>query len=447
MKISVIWVLSLSFSVFIGCVTVALSLKEVPFTANFAAWLLFFLLIYLVVKYKIPFVYLLLFLFFGIMNTEIKVFDLLFVAVALIMFVIRKLPIDTLRQTVFIHVTLFSFLLISFLSVLSSVHISTGIVYYIHTLFVVSIFYFLVLFIRSEREFKGIMWGYTISAFISTVIVLGERAGILSGFNTLFQGIRAKGFFQDPNDFSPFLVLAILFLFNIYIDAPKKHWKSYIYLAMSVAMAAALLLSMSRAAVLNLGIAFVIYSFFSIRNKKKLKKITTFITVFSAGIFIIFIQLRNSIIEFLKLRFYAGGVIQSYDLDRFLYQREGILAGSTNLLGIGPGQFELIYNYATHNLFIRVIAENGWLAFLPFSLMLLYVLVNLIIKRKSTIWGIPVYMFLSVYIGLIVNSFFLDTLHWRFLWFYLGMTTILLVNTSREKSISGVNNVISIKPF
>jgi hypothetical protein len=396
--------------------------------------LLIFLFLFLFIRYKIPFLYFGLFSLFGIMNTAIKPFDLMLVMMFLLMLLITKRKLSHLTQLKVVHFSLFFFLLINFLSIMNSTDLKLGISSFIHRVFVIFIFYFVFLFVNEEKKFKGVLWGYVLSAIISALLIVGEFLGLFSGLNTLFQGIRANGLFLDPNDFSPYLILAILFLLYQFTTKSLTSFHAYGYLLSGLFLAGILLSSLSRAAILNLTITLFFFFIFYLYHRGSVKHFNLFLSTILISAGTIYILMKESIHNWLSLRFFAsdGGMMQSYDMDRFFYQLQGVKLGSTHLLGIGPGQFELLMNYATHNLYIRIIAENGWLALLFFLTMLVFIFIQLWKNRKETIWGIPIYLILSGYIGLLVNSYFLDTLHWRYLWFYLGLCSVLIVNLKKQ---------------
>ncbi|MBV7504122.1 O-antigen ligase family protein [Bacillus sp. sid0103] len=368
-----------------------------------------------------------LFCSFGFMNTSLKLFDLLFVIVALIFFILKKQKLKVIKELILINYALLLFIVVSLLSLLNSNEIQLGFSYFIHTLFMVIIFYFLALTIQTKKEFSSIIWGYVTTVLISTFAVIFQKSGLIGDIGTWFQGVRAQGFFIDPNDFSPFLILAIVILIEKAFSYHYFSFKFFTFCFLAGTVILTLLASMSRAALLNLTIVLLIYFFYSVFYKKKyVQTVMLLLPMLLLAIILIMVS-GDSIMTYLSIRFSGSAdLLQTYDIDRFYYQRQGILVGSTHLFGIGPGQFEYIFGYATHNLFVRIIAENGWIALLAFIAVLLYILILLVYYRKKEVWNIPVYLFLSVFIGMIINSFFLDTLHWRYLWFYLGLCTILL---------------------
>jgi len=65
---------------------------------------------------------------------------------------------------------------------------------------------------------------------------------------------------------------------------------------------------------------------------------------------------------------------QPYDQDRFGAQAKALLAALSDPLGKGPGSAEYLLEYATHNSYVRLAYETGWiglwlwLAFIGFTM-------------------------------------------------------------------------------
>jgi O-antigen ligase len=114
---------------------------------------------------------------------------------------------------------------------------------------------------------------------------------------------------------------------------------------------------------------------------------------------------------------------QTYDNDRFGAQERGIQLAETNPVGIGPGQFERRAPISAHSTYIRVLAEQGGLGFLAISAIAvgtLLMALNNVVQGRST-WGISSLGLLAVWCGILANSLFVDTLHWRHLWLVAGL--------------------------
>jgi len=110
--------------------------------------------------------------------------------------------------------------------------------------------------------------------------------------------------------------------------------------------------------------------------------------------------------------------VQSYDARRFDAQTAGLDLAVTHPVGIGPGQFEPVVQYATHNTYIRVFSEQGPIGLLVFGSLVLITLWlatrNMTLGRST--YGIGSAALLAAWCGLLVNSLFVDTLHWRHFW-------------------------------
>jgi O-antigen ligase len=110
--------------------------------------------------------------------------------------------------------------------------------------------------------------------------------------------------------------------------------------------------------------------------------------------------------------------LQAYDEQRFGAQLFGIEQSMRYPLGIGPGQFEVLSPLSAHSLYVRALAEQGLLGLLTLLALLLVTLslaVGNVVAGRDT-YGIGSAALLGAWCGLLANSFFVDTLHWRHLW-------------------------------
>jgi O-antigen ligase len=109
---------------------------------------------------------------------------------------------------------------------------------------------------------------------------------------------------------------------------------------------------------------------------------------------------------------------QAYDTSRFSAQRAGIRLAEDHPLGVGPGQFDVRESISAHSIYVRVLAEQGVLGFVVLAALLLGTLAlafdNAVAGRST--YGIGSAALLAAWCGLLSNSFFVDTLHWRHLW-------------------------------
>src|SRR5262249_2425455 len=110
--------------------------------------------------------------------------------------------------------------------------------------------------------------------------------------------------------------------------------------------------------------------------------------------------------------------LQRYDAERFSAQALGVREGERYPLGIGPGQFDVVSVVSAHSTYIRAFAEEG----LPGLLTLLaLIFATLLFAVRNVLRGVDTYgigsaALLGSWLGIVANSLFIDTLHWRHLW-------------------------------
>ena len=115
--------------------------------------------------------------------------------------------------------------------------------------------------------------------------------------------------------------------------------------------------------------------------------------------------------------------LQTYDSQRFGAQRSGIEISQTHPIGVGPGQFEYVAPISAHSTYVRALAEEGVVGALVLVSLLLGTLIvagrNVILGRGTV--GLSSTALLAAWVGLLANSVFVDTLHWRHLWILAGL--------------------------
>jgi O-antigen ligase len=78
---------------------------------------------------------------------------------------------------------------------------------------------------------------------------------------------------------------------------------------------------------------------------------------------------------------------------------------------------------STHSMYVRVLAEQGVLGLFTVLALVLFTLVlasrNAVLGRDT--YGIGSAALLGIWVGVVFNSFVVDTLHWRHLWVVAAM--------------------------
>lgn len=365
------------------------------------------------------------FVTFGFVQFEPAPFDLLIVVMIALGFLAGELRVERLNGFARINTPLWIFLVITLVSLVISDELLHSLRYTLITIYCVGIMYFAKLYVQSAEQMRPIMLGYLAGALIGVGLVALSYAG-LTPPEVFVEQTRARGLFKDANVFGPFLVLPILFLADeLWQRELLKRWPTWLLIGCLLALVAGLFVSFSRAAWGNLVITSLVYLFLNRRrfSAKQLRNILLLFFVGAAALVLLVFALDLG--DFLQ---YRANAVQSYDSERFTAQFQGIQLGLTNLFGIGPGMMDRGGLFAPHSLYIRTFAEHGFFAFAALF-YLLYRLVAPVLRMDqqtdTKICGLSPSMVAAVAVGLYLNSFLIDTIHWRHFWFALGLLWLM----------------------
>ncbi len=306
-------------------------------------------------------------------------------------------------------------LALNVVSAAKAISVGTAASYFGITLYLAVFAVWLAGYVDSRRRAKQVVVCYLVAALISAALgVLAIVAPIPSRSAFLFDG-RSEALFKDPNVFGPFLIPALLILLEETVRPRLLAAPRSLKAAGVILLALGVLFSYSRAAWLNLGVALVVMLTVLLLRRRSARTTARFLAVLFvavvSGAAAIAITGASSFLQ-------ERAALQSYDAARFGAQQAGISLGEHNPIGIGPGQADLVLPLSTHNVYVRVFAEQG-----PLGLLLLLALVlgtlgfaaRNVVRGRDT-YGIGSAALLAAWCGLLVNSATIDTLHWRHLW-------------------------------
>jgi hypothetical protein len=268
--------------------------------------------------------------------------------------------------------------------------------------------------------------GAVVSALLSTLALLVPYPG-----HDLFTRIgRAEGLFKDPNVFGPFLVPAALIALEEILSPRLFSWRRSMKVLVFMILALGVLFSYSRAAWLNLAAGLtmmvLVYSFRRGSGRAAARAVAV---VLVACVALGAVVSSTGSLTFLEQRAHE----QSYDKSRFAGQSESVKWALAQPFGIGPGQFERKAHIAAHSIYARALAEEGIPGLVILVLLLLTTLYwagqNAILGRDT--YGIGSAALLGAWVGVLLNSFFVDTLHWRHLWL---LAALIWAGTTRRNA-------------
>ncbi len=298
------------------------------------------------------------------------------------------------------------------------------------------------LFLGSAEKYRQrAMLTYVAVAWISAIVAVLAYHELIPAADRFLAKGRATALFEDPNVFGPFLVPPLLFCLAKPCLRETRHPAGWFVAALC--MAIAVVHTFSRGAAVNLLASVLVFCAFVLMGR--IRGIAPTRTMLAGlvgvscfgGVLYAFSSSSPSFQQVLTAR--TG--MQDYDNDRWQFQRRAMQEAVNSPWGIGPGHAELTFDFpgarghgATHNLFLRVLVENGWLAVMALVVFLVSVMLPSWAKlgwdgaSPSSILLDAV--LLASLVGMLVNSLVIDSLHWRHLWLCLAMLSRPPVNVS-----------------
>jgi O-antigen ligase len=339
--------------------------------------------------------------------------DLVFVVVIAVAAVSGRFDLARVPKTVIVAIVVFAVLnLVSSVEVIDPARAAA---FFSITLYLAVFALWLTGYVVSPRRARVIARGYVFAAV--TAAVLGSLALLVAfpGAQLLLEDGRARGFFQDPNVYGPFLVPAALIVIEELL-APRVLRASWLIKAIALAaLTLGVLFSFSRGAWLNLALGVVVtFVVLSLRRGGARRALAFLGVGLCVATLVGGAVVASGSSDFLAERARP----QSYDAERFGAQAVGIHAAQQYPLGAGPGQFEQIAPISAHSTYVRVLAEQGLGGLVTLAALLVFTLGvalrNALLGRDT--YGIGSAALLGAWCGILANSFFVDTLHWRHLW-------------------------------
>jgi O-antigen ligase len=271
-----------------------------------------------------------------------------------------------------------------------------------------------------EKILDIVYSGYTAAALFSATVGTLAFLNLIPYYDTFTKYGRATALFKDPNVYGPFLIPVAIYAM---MQMTKKGFlKRTFWISTLAIVSTGILVSFSRASWGNYVLTTFLYLI--VTSKGNLKKLGALflIVALAASALLVVVATNPQISNMLEARF----KLQGYDNDRFSTHEAAIKASLNNPLGIGPGQSESYFNYATHNVYLRVLTENGFLGFLGCFGFLFLTLIQAAIRSFKTRGELSNHyaLALAALTGILLNSFVIDSLHWRHMWFLAAIPWI-----------------------
>ena len=355
------------------------------------------------------------FLLLGVVRIEPAPADGVFAIVMAIALVTGRFDIRRVPLTVFGLIG--ALVVLNFFSAIEAFDPAVAGRFFLITLYLAVFSIWFTGYVNSTRRARLVVVAYIAGAVAVAVPTTLALFVPIPGSDLLLtiDGMRGQGLFKDPNVYGPFLVPPALFLLEELMTPRLLRMRTSTKSVMFLALVLGVLFSYSRAAWANLVIAIVVMlTVMALRRGGSRRAATILAMMTVAGVLSVAVIAVTGSLGFLEER----ASFQSYDVQRFGAQRTGIELAERYPFGIGPGQFDVVSNVSTHSMYVRVLSEQGVLGMFTMLALVLFTLVvasrNAILGRDT--YGIGSAALLGIWVGLVVNSFVIDTLHWRHLW-------------------------------
>jgi O-antigen ligase len=276
-----------------------------------------------------------------------------------------------------------------------------------------------------------------VAALLAVAVGLLAKYRLLPNPRIFFRDehmLRIKSTFKDPNVFAPFVVTAFMIAFSRVVDGARGARSAAVLM---IPFAVAILLAYSRGAWVLLAIALFIFlaaHVLVIRRRAALRRLA----VAAATLPLVAVPILVYLITATQSAGYLRGRLglKAYDTeDRFVNHLAAVHVGMDNPLGIGPGMYSPTRGLmAVHNLYIRLFAENGLLglvAFLSFLGCVIWRMLRGILARGEHAGTYA--CCLAILLGTLVESYIIDTLHWRHLFLVMAIPVGLWLYESRQR--------------
>lgn len=287
-----------------------------------------------------------------------------------------------------------------------------------------SVFYAAIIEARHER-LKLIFDAWVAAGVITSLLGILGYFGAIPGAENFTLYDRAKGAFQDPNVFGPFLVAPSLYLmFRLLSDRIATAPVKAVWILI---MALGLFLSFSRAAwalYLFCACALVLVMLLKQRTGAFRLKILV-LTLAGAMLMIAALVIALQIPQVADLFSNRTQLVQEYDgghLGRFDRHKLGFLMAMEKPLGIGPMVFSTLYPEDEHNIWLKSLTSYGWLGFVSYvALMVWTVVMGFRLLLLDRPWQPYLMIAWIVLIGHAAIGNVIDTDHWRHFYLLLGI--------------------------
>ncbi|GGB54949.1 O-antigen polymerase [Roseibium aquae] len=267
-------------------------------------------------------------------------------------------------------------------------------------------------------------------AYITSAVLVSSIG--IAGYFELFPGAgyftlydRARGTFQDPNVFGPFLVLPALFLVQDILRAPLR--RTLPGLLALILIVGGIFLSFSRGAWGGLALSgLILYLITLIHVRSPLARLRL-IGLGALGclgvIGLLGVALSfDTVFDMFQQR---ARLVQEYDaarLGRFARHALGFEMVLEKPFGIGPQQFNTYFPEDEHNVYLKAFTTHGWLGGVTYLILAVWTLLAMVpLLFQNRPWTPFLHCIFAAFAAHMILGAVIDTDRWRHMWMLFGL--------------------------
>lgn len=291
---------------------------------------------------------------------------------------------------------------------------------------ITSVFFACYVAVDPVRRMRPLIVAWQLGAIMAAVLGVIGYLNIAGTFELFTLFGRARGSFQDPNVFGPFLTGAVVFAIYAILSQPVQRWT--LPLVVIVIGGLGILLSFSRGAwgytAYAAGVVTVLHYALTTNPAERLRVL--FLSAFSVSVLGIGVVAALPFLDIGDMFAARAQLIQSYDggeFGRFGLHGLGFQLSLHHPLGVGSLGFREIYGFDPHNVYLNALLVHGWAGFSAFTTLVLltaWFLLRVILKDPP-LRPLAVPLF-ALFTGMMLVGTFIDIDRWRHFFMLLGFS-------------------------
>lgn len=273
--------------------------------------------------------------------------------------------------------------------------------------------------------YRVIFLAYVMSAVLTSLLGIAGYFHAFPGAEIFTKYDRATGAFQDPNVFGPFLVLPGIYLLYLLLTGPISRMP--LLAVPLLIITAGIFFSFSRGAWGMFGVSVILLTgaLFLQSASGKFRLRVAVMTIAAVSLLVIAMLVILQLPGVSEMFSSRAQLEQSYDtarLGRFARYTIGFQMALEHPLGIGPLVFGTIFGEDTHDIWLKMLMDYGWLGFVSFLTLTCWTIAaGFRILLRDRPWQPYLLCAYVAFVGNIGLGTFIDIDHWRHVYLLLGL--------------------------